>query len=273
MASNVKKESTTRKHHYLSQFYLKNFAHKRSEEFWLFCFNKENGDTFKSNIKNIACERDFNTPEINANANPEQIFSDFEREVSQSLSEVARNISNFLRPHNQKLILDYMALTSVKNPFQRHEWIEQNKNSLGAKYPTDYYLLRECDEAKKIVTALKERHWSPILAPDDEYFVTGDRPISIFPSSSPLIQDVTQKYQNQNSLIFFPLSKKIALCGSYDEESRVISGDTELVSRINSCTFNAAQKQIFSYTEDFRLAIPEEDGSDCITTLKSCLDL
>ena len=49
-----------KRQHYVPKFYLKSFSRKKkSKEFVIWCFNKETGEKYQQNIKQVAMERYF----------------------------------------------------------------------------------------------------------------------------------------------------------------------------------------------------------------------
>lgn len=44
------------KQHYVPQFYLKSFATRKARRYKIKCYNKESGNEFKENVRNIGME-------------------------------------------------------------------------------------------------------------------------------------------------------------------------------------------------------------------------
>ncbi|MDR7665318.1 DUF4238 domain-containing protein [Methanosarcina sp. Z-7115] len=47
-------------HHYVPQFYLRQFSNKRGKEYYIYTFDKVFKKTFQTNVQNVCCEDYFN---------------------------------------------------------------------------------------------------------------------------------------------------------------------------------------------------------------------
>ncbi|TAM65339.1 MAG: DUF4238 domain-containing protein [Microbacteriaceae bacterium] len=111
--------SQARRHHYVSQFYLRAFASDRSKP-RLFVVNLDRGSSFTTSPANVALENDFHT--ITAPDQPpdavERVLSTLESEVAPALARVIESAS-FANEEDQGLILFFTTLLFVKNPQMR----------------------------------------------------------------------------------------------------------------------------------------------------------
>ena len=89
--------------HYVPRVYLKNFSIKIKKEYSLYVYKKDDNNIFKTNIKNIAAEKDFYTVN-NKKDNEgkeidpykyENIYSSIESELNKTLQEINQK-NNFL---------------------------------------------------------------------------------------------------------------------------------------------------------------------------------
>lgn len=108
---------TARKHHYVPQCYLKQFAvsHKKIPQ--LTVFDRERRKIFKTGIDNVAAQRDFNTIETEG-YDPdtfEKEMSGFETELAEALHRInaARTLEN---EEDRAYLLNLVGLTAMRNP-------------------------------------------------------------------------------------------------------------------------------------------------------------
>jgi hypothetical protein len=111
---------TARRHHYVSQCYLKVFAPDRDKPKLFVIDLKEHRCFGRTSPTNVAAERDFHR--IEADGLPpdalEMMFSDFESDLSQALDRViaSRSIAN---EDDRALLLNFIGLCAVKSPSHR----------------------------------------------------------------------------------------------------------------------------------------------------------
>lgn len=108
--------STSRRHHYLSQCYLKGFAADRDNP-ELFVVDAKEKRSFTTSPLNVANERDFHRIEISGLSPDalEQAFSGFEGELGPALQRIidARSIQN---ENDRTVLLNFVGLIAFKNP-------------------------------------------------------------------------------------------------------------------------------------------------------------
>ncbi len=105
-----------RRHHYLSQCYLKGFVADRGSPL-LFVVDKEERRSFKTSPTNVAAERDFHAIDVDGHPPDalEREFSKFETDLDQALRRIvaARSIAN---EHHRALLFNLIGMAATKNP-------------------------------------------------------------------------------------------------------------------------------------------------------------
>ena len=105
-----------RKHHYVSQCYLKNFCMTSEKTRHVFVYDKSLMRGYSSNIKDIACKRDYNRLEL-PNEKPDVLetsFSKFEKYIDQILQSVV--ISKHINDESLSPIIYLASLFHIRNP-------------------------------------------------------------------------------------------------------------------------------------------------------------
>ena len=121
--------SDSKKHHYLSQFYLAGFTLTNSKEGKLFCFNINNNQTRPSKPINEAYVKYFNIIESNKDE-PDKLekeLSKLEGPVSELFKDIEKN-TKFPKPKDFDTLLYYVALISIRNPAIRNIFQELQEN-------------------------------------------------------------------------------------------------------------------------------------------------
>jgi hypothetical protein len=141
-------KNVARKHHFISQFYLKGFAEKDgSKNPRMSVLNLKNKKTFKATAKDIAYVKDFNLiniPGVKADV-VESMLSNFESKAAKAIREVHK--TNKFEGENRLLILELMAMFTSRNPGRR-----ENTTDFMSKVfeKSSAILLRHDDEFRKI---------------------------------------------------------------------------------------------------------------------------
>ena len=111
--------SDARRHHFVSQFYLRNFLGAGAPPL-LYVIDKPRQADFATSTRNVAQERDFHRVDL-AGVSPntiEEALSSLEGEVATSLRAILARRAVGRDNHGQTLLY-YMALTLVKSPAMR----------------------------------------------------------------------------------------------------------------------------------------------------------
>lgn len=106
-----------RKHHYVPQCYLKQFAvsHKKTPQICV--FDRIEKKVFKTGIDNVAAERDFNS--INIEGVPTDLFenemSHFESELAVALARI-NTVQSIANEDDRAYLLNLVCMTALRNP-------------------------------------------------------------------------------------------------------------------------------------------------------------
>jgi hypothetical protein len=117
--SDSERMSEARRHHFLSQCYLKGFTDDGTKDGRLFVINVADGSTFGTKPINVAVERDFNAVEGRPPGEIEGELAKLEGHLSAALDRVvqARSIDN---NNDWQAVLNLIALFAVRNPRMRN---------------------------------------------------------------------------------------------------------------------------------------------------------
>lgn len=113
-----------RRHHYVSQFYLKNFTENRNKP-RLFVVDIPERKSFRSKPQNVAFENDFHTISALGQRSDavETALARVESEVAPALARIIEDRSLSNREHANHLFF-FVAMLLVKNPAQRNTFDE-----------------------------------------------------------------------------------------------------------------------------------------------------
>lgn len=120
---------SARKHHYVPQCYLRGFIASNEKISQLEVIDLQQRRHFKSNIKNLACKRDFNkivAEDVDPNI-LESNLSSFESDLATILKKVAT--ASPINETEIKIVLTFIAILSVRTPFHRNHF-EQVQESM-----------------------------------------------------------------------------------------------------------------------------------------------
>jgi hypothetical protein len=109
--------SPPRKHHYVPQFYLRGFT---GDEGKLLAIDRPSGKTFRTDPKNVAAQREFNTVDIEG-LDPhivEKGLAEFEGEIAPALERIKAAKSLAVK-EDRELLMNLICALAVRNPRQR----------------------------------------------------------------------------------------------------------------------------------------------------------
>ena len=120
---------------------------------------------------------------------------------------------------------------------------------------------------------LGQRAWSLLVASSDAPdFICSDRPVALY-STQPLPPLFGPSLGMPNTVVLFPLSRRLALVGSFEgEDGTVIEVDRPIVAEANARVVDQAQRFVYSAGEDFVVMKPDGtlgDATDVVEHLKS----
>lgn len=302
-------KKNSRKHHYISQFYLKGFAENDHEDPLITVIDKIEKREFKTKAKGIAGIRDFNRVEIEGKE-PDCIESElaiFEGNVATAVRAIQE--SNKFEGENRALILELIAMYAARNPFMRENIASilthiykselyallRNNNEIKeglisilvnlypekgeniseediAKYveeeltvdtATEYHIITESQMIISIVDLLDKRKWTLFYASSETgLFITSDSPVVLCWENSdavPAMYRNSPGFALSNTVLYFPLSKNLALIGKFEGEDAIAPASETLVALINTFQVKCSKKQLYMPNTDF-LFFTENEG-------------
>lgn len=109
-----------RNHHYVPQVYLRRFGTKIKKEVQVSVFDRYSHRKFRTSVKNVAAERDFNLLEVEGVAPDamETELSKFEGQAGEAISRT-EEAGRFVNSQDRALILELAAMMAVRNPRRR----------------------------------------------------------------------------------------------------------------------------------------------------------
>jgi hypothetical protein len=105
---------------------------------------------------------------------------------------------------------------------------------------------------------LAQRSWSAFISPhEDNCFICSDNPVGL---ESPVVETgATPSFADRESVVTFPLNRRIALMGRYDEEPFVADVGRQTVARVNMQALREATRCLYA-PKDTAPGM-QEDGS------------
>jgi hypothetical protein len=101
---------------------------------------------------------------------------------------------------------------------------------------------------ERILELLHFRNWKLIIAKEDAgEFITTDNPVCLswqYPEKVPSY--MSPGFGLKNTMVYFPLTKKLALLGEFDREDGISEANKQLVAMLNSKIIANSYKRIFA---------------------------
>jgi len=125
---------TARRHHYLSQCYLKAFAVARKKSYHTTVFDARTRRIYQTNVENVGIVRDFNRIQVEGYEPDtiEKALAEFEGELGPALERVIT--ARTMRSHDDRaLILNFMCMLAIRTPRLREtmrEFTERVSNQM-----------------------------------------------------------------------------------------------------------------------------------------------
>lgn len=130
------------------------------------------------------------------------------------------------------------------------------------KLSTERHIEMEMVQVNSILPCLYGRNWILIKSGEQSGpFITSDNPVSLTwnePEQIPLLYRNSPGFGLKNTMVYFPISKDLALVGEFDKEDKTINGVKKLVSILNTKTLQNIYKQV--YTPNLSFNVFGEDG-------------
>jgi hypothetical protein len=117
MTTNEKRGAAARKHHYVPQFYLRGFADNKGQ---LLVTDRPSEKTFRTDPKNVAAQRDFNTIAVEG-VDPQGVekgLAEFEGKVAPALERIKATKSLSVE-EDRNLLMSFICGLAIRNPRQR----------------------------------------------------------------------------------------------------------------------------------------------------------
>lgn len=260
-----------RKHHYLPQSYLKGFQIgdvKKNPK--IFIYEKDNIESvYPAAIKDTACKRDYHTIKVNEKddrSSVESIFSDMENQIIQNIREVTANkvIDDDNKVTLAITILFFKSrvpqnIEMLRKSFQRTlEGIAEanfrvNNMGLIGSFSDNFkltvnnnfplFMMFNSVFKEVIIAELCCMNFSLLKAPEDNYFVCSDAPVSYYVPNYKSSRGVGLSHPDLE--IFLPLNKFYGLLCSHKELPNLKELNIDELSEYNRRTIITAEKYVF----------------------------
>ncbi len=120
----------------------------------------------------------------------------------------------------------------------------------------DWFLLQSFSGEEEILRLLTERAWTLWVAEKDkEYFATSDCPVALLWKRAHSV-GVRPGFADRNTHVFFPLTKRLLLYGSCEEEGGLIEASRTQVAVANHVVVSTSDRFVYSPYKSFL----EQDG-------------
>ena len=243
----MSKNKISKKHHYISQFFLKSFARKEGKKYIIHVFDKQNLNKFTNSVDNIGYIKNFHTIKVNGedsdfiekahNEIYERKYSMQYRNILKRLEKVRQDINVLNCLSNERYVEIYLnERLSVKEKIfisfllayfivRGKKWrefgeksfknIEENiKDEIGVIEGVKYAQLQSTfdgEEIEKIANYFYKHTWNVGFNMTDDYFYTSDNvhALTTFWNEQPAWMGVG--YITPGNIIIFPLSPEICI--------------------------------------------------------------
>lgn len=284
-------DNSARRHHFLSQCYLKGFTPRGRKTSKLVHFKLQDRKTLPpTSLKNLAQQRDFYRIEIEGlpAGCVEALRADFEAEADNAIRNVES--AGVFEGEDKINILKLMARFATSNPYNRAaindiqnfltkrrvleslsadvgkvinenvitpdmiELVRNNQIIITNDIHQNKHIHFELSILNEIIELLLHRKWQLVQISGPLTFITCDRPVVLaWKVDAPYT--ISPGFASLNSQVCFPLTKKLALVGSFDGENGAISSASDkLIGWINTSIFCNAGSWVYAETEDFCFA-------------------
>lgn len=248
----MKRKDIAINQHYVPQFLLKNFTQGKKPQVWV--FDKKTGNKFKSNVRNVASEKnfyDFTFKGVEGTIEP--ALSEIESSASKILKKIkSENNISFLDDSSKAHLSNFFALQFVRT--KQHRLMCQN---LGVKMaesmrqkgwsPEDMGYKEETEEdikTRNIRAICRSGEFAPHFYDKSWLLCKTSKKLPLYISDNPIALQNSKDYGFYGNIglgvkgieIYFPLSKTLTLamyCPSLEEEFRVGFKKYQSLSRIS----------------------------------------
>lgn len=264
--------------HYVPRFYLRNFAIKKKNDFFINCFDKPSENKFVANIKSIGAEKYFY-----------DLPKDVNQDLEKSLAKIEGIFSKVCKKLVEKEYLNTLTLSekSTLSLFIATQWLRTKENRENLKDTIKQLekrlsneklspKLKKQIEAAKTEKAIKNLHirimqsipeiaeiilnmkWMLIINKTGMPYWTSDHPVSLHNDIN-LYPYGNLGLTSKGIQIYFPLTPKISLCICDPVRYKILPNKHEAKDEQNIIFQNHLQvkwstRHLFSINSDFSLA-------------------
>jgi hypothetical protein len=218
-----------RKQHYVPIVYLKEFSNSTKKGHFLFVYDKENSNTFSSNIKNIGQETFFY--DIDEENIIERFFGRFEREFGTIIKKITSNNNlECLNDHYKKFLSEFISIQFLRTKEKKiikKELTEKLISLIGkSSFPSfkkgeitisddslrklhDQQILETFIPISKIL--MDEMSWKLSINNTKIPFWTSDNPCAVYNELTPKSHKGNLGLKCKGFQLHFPLSSKLLL--------------------------------------------------------------
>jgi hypothetical protein len=266
--------------HYVPRVYLRNFSFdQKSEEYFVYCFDKTTSKTFPVNISNIACERFFNDIEGDDDQTIEKLLCQYEGAFAEVYRKIEQNENlECLNNHERTSLAFFFSIQYFRTKEQRmsyHDLVHYVKDTLTRQCPSE--TLREDLEACCGESVLKDGHLAVFMTAVPDMVRTllnmkwallkNTTSMPFWSSDNPVVMDNSAENENDRYLgyhcpgieMYLPLNHHYCLAICDPAKYHVLPDIMETNSIENVIYNNCLQlmqstRFIFSNTDNFSYA-------------------
>ncbi len=276
------------KQHTVSKFILKNFANRgKKKSFSCFCYDKMLGESFPSNIANIAFKKYFydrypNEIEIFLGKSAESLYAICYKKIIERNSITWMDfMDRFLIAyliftqnertmtarliHSQRIKLHYDIVAAATNNKELNDGIKKldkkfydqagKMNQLITMFGKEKNPAHVLEIAEKLVLNFR---WRLLINNSKQKFFLSDHPIILINKNEIFFSNIYDKYLTNGTEIYFPLNEELCLylqnCASLDihQPENIKKISKSQVRIVNSFAIINAYRQIYSKTNNFK---------------------
>jgi hypothetical protein len=258
--------------HYVPQFYLRGFATRRKKQYFVYCFDKATGNTFKPNVKNVAGETGFYdfTTDDGKKKSIEEFLSRMETESKTAFETIVCSPSANTVATNKSAFAIFFAFQMSRAIVFRSKYLDSiegvnlklKNDGIVFPIPTEnelkefqaFFLLRSTPLFADVLLKMK---WILVLNRTGKHFWTSDNPIIRYnPQKCDLASNLG--LLSKGIQLHVPLNPELALIlcdpNEYAKMRPEIVAIQENVAFNNSGQVIQSRQYLFSIENDFELA-------------------
>ena len=259
-------------HHYVPQFYLRNFSIKHRKQYYTFCYDKATGNLFNPNVKNVAQEIGFYdfVDDDGDKKSIEEFFSALETKSKAALEAICSKPSEDTVSENKVALANFVAYQMSRTVIFREEHLSMlqgvnirlKNDGIEFPMPTEnerkrFQILFILKNTPIFLSVLLEMKWALILNETGRPFWTSDHPIIRYnPYKSEFVGNLG--LISKGIQLHMPLSPKLAL--TICDPQEYVGAKSEMLAIDPNVEFNNSRQVIysrqylFSIDDDFELA-------------------